>query len=132
MGMLTQDADIQSDLTIQQELERVFEPVREMEAKLRRMEADMAAMVERFHDFMYAMVYRNPVAKGEESKVLGILDGLNKYYLADLNRLPEDYRALLDRYSGVRVVCDYISGMTDKFAVDKFEEIYVPAAWKIR
>ena len=42
VGMLTQDADIQSDLTIQEELERVFEPVREMEAKLRRMEADMA------------------------------------------------------------------------------------------
>ncbi|MEE1200103.1 MAG: ATP-binding cassette domain-containing protein, partial [Christensenellales bacterium] len=41
-GMLTQDADILSDLTIQQELERVFEPVREMERKLREMEAEMA------------------------------------------------------------------------------------------
>ncbi len=96
------------------------------------METDMTAVVERFHDFMYARVYRNPVAKGEESKVLGILEGLNNYYLGDLNRLPEDYRALLEKYSGPRVVCDYISGMTDKFAVDKFEEIYVPAAWKIR
>ncbi len=96
------------------------------------MEPDMTDLVERFHDFMYAMVYRNPVAKGEESKVLGILEGLNNYYLGDLNRLPEDYRALLEKYSGPRVVCDYISGMTDKFAVDKFEEIYVPAAWKIR
>ena len=42
VGVLTQDADIQSDLTIQQELERVFEPVREMERKLRQMEAEMA------------------------------------------------------------------------------------------
>ena len=42
VGMLTQDADIQSDLTIQQELERVFEPVRQMEARLRQMEAEMA------------------------------------------------------------------------------------------
>ncbi len=42
VGMLTQDADIQTDLTIQQELERVFEPVREMEARLRQMEAEMA------------------------------------------------------------------------------------------
>ncbi len=42
VGVLTQDADIQSDLTIQQELERVFEPVREMERKLRDMEAEMA------------------------------------------------------------------------------------------
>ena len=42
LGMLTQDADIQSELTIQQELERVFEPVRQMEARLRQMEAEMA------------------------------------------------------------------------------------------
>jgi len=42
VGVLTQDADIKSDLTIQQELERVFEPVREMERKLRDMEAEMA------------------------------------------------------------------------------------------
>ena len=42
VGVLTQDADIQSELTIQQELERVFEPVRQMEARLRQMEAEMA------------------------------------------------------------------------------------------
>ena len=43
VGVLTQDADIQSDLTIQQELERVFEPVREMERRLRTMEQEMEA-----------------------------------------------------------------------------------------
>lgn len=42
VGMLTQDADIRSELTIQEELERVFEPVREMERRLREMEAQMA------------------------------------------------------------------------------------------
>ena len=42
VGVLTQDADIQTDLTIQQELERVFEPVRQMEARMREMEAQMA------------------------------------------------------------------------------------------
>ena len=42
VGVLTQDADISSDLTVQEELERVFEPVREMERRLRAMEAEMA------------------------------------------------------------------------------------------
>ena len=42
VGLLTQEADIQSDLTVQQELERVFEPLREMERRLRAMEAEMA------------------------------------------------------------------------------------------
>ncbi|MBQ2144920.1 MAG: deoxyguanosinetriphosphate triphosphohydrolase, partial [Oscillospiraceae bacterium] len=31
-----------------------------------------------------------------------------------------------------RVVCDYVAGMTDKYAVFKFEEIFVPTAWSIR
>ena len=42
VGVLTQEADIQSDLTVQQELERVFEPLREMERRLRALEAEMA------------------------------------------------------------------------------------------
>ena len=44
VGMLTQQADITSDYTVQEELERVFEPVRRMEARLREMEEQMAAL----------------------------------------------------------------------------------------
>ena len=43
VGLLTQEADIQSDLTVQQELERVFDPLKEMEKKLRALEAEMAS-----------------------------------------------------------------------------------------
>ena len=42
VGLLTQEADIQSDLTVQQELERVFDPLKEMEQRLRALEAEMA------------------------------------------------------------------------------------------
>lgn len=93
---------------------------------------EMSALIEKFHSFMYANVYRNPVAKGEESKVFGMLEALFRYYLEEPRRLPEDYIALLDEYGAERVVCDYVAGMTDKFAIDKFEEIFIPANWKVR
>ena len=84
VGMLTQDADIQSDLTVQQELERVFEPVREMEARMRRMEAEMAEVhddPEAFRQLSNAyarLVDRFEAAGGYEwpSRIQGVLAGL--------------------------------------------------------
>ena len=82
--MLTQDADIRSDLTIQQELERVFEPVREMERKMRAMEEEMAEKhgdPEAFDQLSRAyarLVDRFEDAGGYEwpSRIQGVLAGL--------------------------------------------------------
>ena len=82
--------------------------------------------------FMFEHVYRNPVAKGEESKARRIIQELYKYYIAHPEKLPEDFQPQLDLEGMPRVVCDYVAGMTDKYAVYKFEEIFVPTAWSIR
>ena len=82
--------------------------------------------------FMFERVYRNPVAKGEESKAKLIIQELYKYYLSHPDKLPEDFRPQLDMEGLPRVVCDYVAGMTDKYAVYKFEEIFVPTGWAIR
>ena len=84
VGVLTQDADIQSDLTIQQELERVFEPVREMERKMRDMEAEMAekhddpAAFSQLSQTYSRLVDRFEDAGGYEwpSRIQGVLAGL--------------------------------------------------------
>jgi len=84
VGMLTQDADIQSDLTIQQELERVFEPVREMERKLRAMEGEMAQVhddpvaFEQLSGAYQRLTDRFEDAGGYEwpSRIQGVLAGL--------------------------------------------------------
>ncbi len=87
---------------------------------------------EGFNSFMYEQVYKNPKAKSEEDKVLGILEGLFRHYAADADRLPGDYRRIADEEGIDRAVCDYISGMTDDFAVECFERIYVPGSWTIK
>ena len=82
--------------------------------------------------FMFERVYRNPVAKGEESKARHIIQELFKYYIEYPEKLPADFLPQLDLEGLPRVVCDYVAGMTDKYAVYKFEEIFVPTAWSIR
>lgn len=82
--------------------------------------------------FMFASVYRNPTCKSEEAKILGLLEGLYKYYYSDPNRMPELYRRLADEYGAEAAVCDYIAGMSDKYAIDSYIRIYVPSAWNMR
>ena len=82
--------------------------------------------------FMFERVYYNPVAKGEESKAKDMLCRLFEYYYAHPEALPEDFQPQMSFDGLERTVCDYIAGMTDKYAVDKFTEIFTPMGWRIR
>lgn len=95
------------------------------------MSSTMYFIMESFRDFMFERVYKNPVAKSEESKVEGMLSMIFDYYIKDPSKLPEDYLTHLDRYSPERVICDYIAGMSDSYLLYKFNELFVPGAWSV-
>ncbi len=82
--------------------------------------------------FMFDRVYRNPVAKGEESKAKAMLSRLFEYYMANPQVLPADFQPQLSFDGMERTVCDYIAGMTDNYAVDKYTEIFIPMGWHVR
>ncbi|MDD6199805.1 MAG: deoxyguanosinetriphosphate triphosphohydrolase [Firmicutes bacterium] len=82
--------------------------------------------------FMFDRVYRNPVAKGEESKAKDMLSRMFEYYVNHPEALPEDFQPQLSFDGMERTVCDYIAGMTDNYAVDKFTQIFIPAGWQVR
>ncbi len=82
--------------------------------------------------FMFERVYRNPVAKGEETKAKDLLKMLYGYYVAHPEYLPEDFQPQLSFEGLGRTVCDYIAGMTDNYAVGKFTELFVPSGWNVR
>ena len=86
-------------------------------------------VVDSFHSFMYENVYKNPTAKSEESKVYGILSGIFEYYVKNPEKLPEEYKGIAEKDGILRAVCDYVSGMTDTYAVYIFSEIFIPGAW---
>jgi len=85
-----------------------------------------------FHTFMYSDVYTNPVAKSEESKVDGILATLYDYYTRHPDKLPDDMKHIIDEDGLERVVCDYISGMTDGYVMEKYSELFIPSAWTVK
>ena len=83
-------------------------------------------------EFMFEYVYRNPVAKGEEGKAQDMLRRLFEAYVRDPDRLPPEYQAIRLEEGVERAVCDYISGMTDKYAVEQFGELFIPKAWSVK
>lgn len=82
--------------------------------------------------FMFENVYRNPVAKGQESKAKDMLQRLFEYYYTHPQELPADFQPQMSFEGLERTVCDYIAGMTDNYAVDKFTEIFIPTGWNVR
>ena len=82
--------------------------------------------------FMFERVYRNPVAKSQENKAKDMLKRMYEYYCKNPNKLPEDFQPQMSFDGLERTVSDYIAGMTDNYAVDKFNEIFVPEGWHVR
>ncbi len=83
-------------------------------------------------EFMFQNVYTNSTAKGEESKAQTLLEGLFSRYMSHPEDMSEEFLQRVKEGEEEKeiVVCDYISGMTDQYAIYKFEEFYVPKAWK--
>ena len=82
--------------------------------------------------FMFENVYRNPIAKGEESKAKDMLSRMFEYYMTHPESIPEDFHPQLSFEGMERTVCDYIAGMTDKYAIDKYTEIFIPMGWQTK
>lgn len=83
--------------------------------------------------YMFRTVYMNPAAKGQEEKAKEMLKTLYDFYMKHLENLPPEYIKMMEQSNekAERVVCDYIAGMTDQYAIAKFAEYFVPSSWKL-
>ncbi len=80
-------------------------------------------------EYMFKHVYIGSKAKKEEIKAQNIVRQLYSYLINSVDMLPKEADRLLDKDGLDRVVCDYIAGMTDRYAVKKFREIFIPESW---
>ena len=83
--------------------------------------------------FLFEHVYLNPLAKAEETKAKDVVCTLFDFYVAHPDRLPDRYRHRIGIAEGedtARVVADFISGMTDRYAIETYQERYVPHVWR--
>lgn len=83
-------------------------------------------------DFMFANVYTNPLAKGEEGKAQEMLLRLFEHYRTNPDELPADFQEIRMAEGVERAVCDYIAGMTDPFAVEQFSRLFIPNSWTVK
>ena len=96
------------------------------------MSPDMEEAMQGLRTWMFNNVYKNEIPKAEEGKAQHLIVMLFQYYMENPDKLPEEYRYFMEHrgVSKERAVCDYIAGMSDSYAIDKFEELFVPKAWK--
>ena len=81
--------------------------------------------------FMFNHVYLHSIAKSEEGKAQDLLRTLYGYYIVHDQELPHEYVEAVWIYneSWSRAVCDYIAGMTDAYAIEKYKELFLPRPW---
>ncbi len=83
-------------------------------------------------EFMFENVYLNPVVKKEESKAEMLMETLYQHYMQNIDDLPEEFLSLIAQGDArEQVVCDYVGAMTDRFAIAKYEELYIPKSWSL-
>ena len=105
--------------------------IRESEGKpVIAMEADIREMTDTLHAFLFENVYKNPLAKGEEGKAEALLERLFEFFVDHPERLPVEYHQTVEEESVGRAVCDYISCMTDRYALNLYKQLFLPDPWR--
>lgn len=89
----------------------------------------ISSTMKKLREFMFESVYTNSKAKNQEQKAEKMLEDMYHYYMKHMEAIPWDHRYAKEGDS--RAVCDYIAGMTDRYAVTKFNELMIPSGWQV-
>lgn len=95
---------------------------------------DAAKYMNILRDWLFEHVYRNPEVKkhAELEKIQTLIFSLYEFYVKYPEKLPGEYQILLDQWDKNEVAKDYIAGMTDRYALYMYDELFVPAGWNLR
>lgn len=93
------------------------------------MEEETFRLYKTLQDFLFEAVYKNPVAKGEEGKAKDIVKKLYAYFVEHPDRLPPEYAAIREEEGIDRAVVDYIAGMSDRYCIATYQDIFLPRPW---
>ncbi len=98
-----------------------------------RMSEEAYDAMKSLREWMFRNVYTNPKAKSEEGKAESLVESLYMYFFNRPDRLPMEYRELMSRRKDPleRIVCDYISSMSDRYAISVYSDLFVPTSWII-
>lgn len=96
-----------------------------------RMDPEIEGASRLLEDFMFREVYTSPVAKSQEGKAERLVKALYAFFLENPSALPQEYQVISMRDGLDRAVCDYISGMSDRYAIKLYNDFFVPRGWSL-
>ena len=94
------------------------------------MTPEVQEATDKLRAFLFENVYLNPVAKSEENKAQIMLTQLFEHFVKHPEKMPELYVGNIEGEGVERCVCDYISGMTDRYAIELYNELFIPRMWR--
>ncbi len=94
-----------------------------------KMAPEIEEAYQQIHKFMFDNVYTNPICKGEEGKAMDIVIKLYNYFRDHPNEMPQEYIKVVENEGVERAACDYISGMSDHYALATYSNLFVPKFW---
>lgn len=94
-----------------------------------KMSKGVKTATDKLYDFLNARVYTNPEVKSEEGKTNHLITTLFRYYMDHPQELPV-YKKEWSEKEIVKAITDFIAGMTDRYAINKFNDLYMPAEWR--
>lgn len=94
-----------------------------------RMTDEIQQATDALRRFMFENVYEDKVAKHEDDKSKALLISLYEYFCRNPEKMPREYFVNVENEGVERCVCDYVSGMTDRYAIELYNELYVPQVW---
>jgi len=95
------------------------------------LEKEKSDALDNLRAFMFDKIYITESSKMEEEKAFRMLSAMFDYYIKSKDKLPPFYKGLLDNYKVEQVICDYLSTMSDKYAVYIFESLFIPKSWTL-
>jgi len=94
-----------------------------------KMSPAVQSATDRLRDFLFQHVYNSAEAKREEAKVHHIIQRLFYYFQENWPVLPGEYLERASSGDTERAICDYIAGMTDRFAIRIYQKCFLPVPW---
>jgi dGTPase len=95
------------------------------------MSDDVLEATNAFRDYMFSNVYLSGPAKTEDEKAKDVVRALLEHFERRPEQMPAEYAPIAASDGVKRAVADYVSGMTDRYALDVYASLFIPRAWHL-
>jgi dGTPase len=129
LGWVITDIITTTDAAIRQQGISSLEAVRQAKSTLVGHSESVMLELKELKSFLYANLYRHYRKERQVHKAEHILTALFDAFIKRPSMMPDGARSRVEMVGLERAVCDYLAGMTDRFAMDEYSRLFDPYQW---